>query len=86
MQTYLNGYINAKLALDGDFGPKTTSAVKTFQRKMDLSADGIVGTNTRSAVCGHTGIPTNSGATHAQIVAAADVVIPMCEGWGFSFD
>jgi peptidoglycan hydrolase-like protein with peptidoglycan-binding domain len=86
MQTYLNGYINAKLTLDGDFGSKTTAAVKTFQRKMNLSADGIVGPNTRVAVCGHTGIPVNSGATHAQIVAAADVVIPMCRGWGFSFN
>lgn len=86
MQTYLNGYINAKLALDGDFGSKTTAAVKTFQRKMNLSADGVVGPNTRTAVCAHTGIPVNSGATTAQIVAAGNVVIPMCEGWGFVFD
>lgn len=86
MQTYLNGYINAKLALDGDFGPNTTAAVKKFQRKMNLSADGIVGPDTRKAVYGHTGIPVDSGATRAQIVAAGDIVIPMCRGWGFSFN
>ena len=33
--------------VDGSFGPATQSAVKKFQKKMGISADGIVGTNTR---------------------------------------
>jgi peptidoglycan hydrolase-like protein with peptidoglycan-binding domain len=86
MQTYLDGYINAKLSLDGDFGPKTDSAVRKFQSVMKIGVDGVVGPQTRTAVCSHTGIPVNSGATQAQIKAAADIVVPMCRGWGFSFN
>lgn len=86
MQTYLNGYINAKLTIDGDFGPLTTSAVKKYQRLMKITADGVVGPQTRLAVFTHHGIPTNSGATQRQIEAASDAAIAMCRGWGFSFN
>ena len=34
------------ITVDGDFGPKTESAVMIFQRKHGLYADGIVGSNT----------------------------------------
>ena len=33
--------------VDGKFGSKTTSAVKSFQKAMGIKADGIVGNNTR---------------------------------------
>jgi peptidoglycan hydrolase-like protein with peptidoglycan-binding domain len=33
-------------AIDGDFGCETTAAVKAFQTRLGLSADGIVGNNT----------------------------------------
>ena len=33
--------------VDGIFGPKTEAAVKTFQKNMGLSADGIVGKETQ---------------------------------------
>ena len=35
-----------KITVDGDFGPKTESAVKAFQKKTGLTVDGIVGRNT----------------------------------------
>ncbi len=34
------------LAVDGEFGPKTQSAVKAYQQKNGLAVDGIVGVNT----------------------------------------
>lgn len=34
------------LAVDGNFGPKTENAVKNFQKKHNLTEDGIVGTKT----------------------------------------
>lgn len=42
-----NGYT---LAVDGDFGSKTLSAVKSFQNKYNLTIDGIVGQATRTAL------------------------------------
>ena len=39
------------LTIDGDFGPKTEKAVKEFQVKNHLTADGIVGNNTWNTLC-----------------------------------
>jgi peptidoglycan hydrolase-like protein with peptidoglycan-binding domain len=36
---------------DGQFGPKTTQAVKTFQAKQCLVADGIIGVRTFALLC-----------------------------------
>lgn len=38
--------------LDGQFGTKTASAVKAFQRANGLTVDGVVGKNTRAALAG----------------------------------
>ena len=43
IQYLLNQRINAKLGTDGIYGPKTTAAVKAFQKKVKLPVDGIVG-------------------------------------------
>lgn len=43
------GYGNAgTLSLDGSFGPETRNAVKAFQNAMGITADGIVGVNTKA--------------------------------------
>lgn len=39
-----------KLERDGSFGPATRTAVKSFQKKMHLDPDGIVGENTYKAL------------------------------------
>lgn len=49
LQTRLN-YIQYGLAVDGDFGSKTQSAVKDFQKKHGLEVDGIVGPKTWAAL------------------------------------
>ena len=46
LQKFLNWYDSFNLAVDGDFGPKTLAAVKTFQSKEGLVVDGIVGVKT----------------------------------------
>lgn len=43
IQYLLNQQINAKLSVDGIYGPKTTAAVKVFQKKVKVPVDGIVG-------------------------------------------
>lgn len=57
-QQDLNAYIDAPppscrptLTVDGSFGALTTAATKCFQRALSLTPDGIVGTQTRGAMC-----------------------------------
>lgn len=44
------GYGLGKYGADGDFGTSTDSAVKDFQKKNGLSADGLVGKSTQSKI------------------------------------
>jgi putative chitinase len=51
--------LQTKLGLDpiGNFGPKTEEAVKAWQAKNGLTADGIVGPNTWNKIMGITAVP-----------------------------
>lgn len=46
LQNYLNTASGSNLVVDGSFGPKTKSAVISFQKANNLSFDGIVGKKT----------------------------------------
>lgn len=48
IQAYLNGH-GSNLAIDGDFGAKTDTAVRAFQRRWGLVVDGVVGPRTTAA-------------------------------------
>lgn len=43
LQKFLNWCINAKLSVDGSFGPATKKAVKKYQKKYGLEVDGSFG-------------------------------------------
>lgn len=43
LQEFLNWAINSKLVIDGIIGPKTISAVKSFQKKVGIKEDGLFG-------------------------------------------
>lgn len=50
IQTWLNTYYNAGLAVDGAYGPKTKKAlVKAVQREFGVDADGIFGPKSKAA-------------------------------------
>ena len=50
LQMIMNSKFGYKLDIDGDFGSKTEAAVKDFQRKQGLTADGVVGVKTWKAL------------------------------------
>ncbi|MCX7780915.1 MAG: NlpC/P60 family protein [Negativicutes bacterium] len=51
IQSRLNA-LGYQVAVDGDFGPATTAAVKAFQKDRGLEADGIIGAMTYKALMG----------------------------------
>jgi putative chitinase len=66
--------LQAKLGLEpmGNFGPKTEEAVKAWQAKNGLTADGIVGPNTWSKIMGE-----SIGVQQAQPVAPTAPIAPV---------
>ena len=50
VQRSLNKVAGLRLAIDGDIGTMTKSAIRDFQRKHGLKVDGIVGANTERAL------------------------------------
>jgi peptidoglycan hydrolase-like protein with peptidoglycan-binding domain len=61
-----------KVTADGDFGPKTLTAVKGFQKAHGLTADGVVGPKTWSALraAAPKPAPSSGGATPTLRVGA----------------
>ncbi len=68
LQQFLNSQ-GAKLAVDGDFGPMTATAVKAFQQKNGLTSDGIVGNQTLGAL-NHQTLPAGNIGTPAKTTQA----------------
>ncbi|MEU1512870.1 peptidoglycan-binding protein [Streptomyces sp. NPDC005811] len=81
LQSLLNHH-GADLAVDGDFGPLTYSAVRDFQAEKGLSVDGQVGTNTKAALYGAVTPPSSTppGGGYAQMLAVAEAEAGTVEG------
>jgi hypothetical protein len=58
-----------KIAVDGDFGPKTESAVKSYQKKNGLVVDGVVGPKTWA----HMGILNTDNAENIEVIKALEI-------------
>lgn len=50
LQLFLNKYEGNRLVVDGDFGIRSSEAIKTFQAKYNLEIDGVVGVMTWSKI------------------------------------
>jgi murein DD-endopeptidase MepM/ murein hydrolase activator NlpD len=70
VQTALNRVMGLHLAVDGIVGPKTRSAIRSFQQKQGLRVDGIVGPITESALIRAAGLPPGAVASPSPYVPA----------------
>jgi peptidoglycan hydrolase-like protein with peptidoglycan-binding domain len=75
MQYLLNAH-GSDLAVDGDFGPKTSAAVRAFQAEHGLAVDGIVGNQTWPVL-----IIEVSAASTGDAVRAVQSQIHSRSGW-----
>ena len=58
-----------KITVDGDFGSKTESAVKAFQKKTGLTVDGVVGKSTWAVM----GILNTDNAENSEVQSALQI-------------
>jgi len=78
LQYLLNAH-GANIAVDGVFGPKTTSAVRTFQRSHGLVVDGVVGNQTWPALL----ITVRHGSTGSAVRAVQDQLNARVTPYGY---
>ena len=69
LQRFLNWYCNGKLSLDGDFGARTETFVKIFQKSEGLDYDGIYGNASYMAALSYTNQTVNGRALIANLKA-----------------
>ena len=74
IQTKLKNWGYYKGSIDGVYGSKTYSAVKSFQRKNGLTADGIAGKATLAAMGISTSSSSNTGTDSANINLLAHLI------------
>ncbi|MET9561766.1 peptidoglycan-binding protein [Streptomyces tauricus] len=81
LQSLLNHH-GADLAVDGDFGPLTGSAVRDFQAEKGLTVDGQAGSNTKAALYGAVTPPSSPppGGGYAKILDVAEAEAGTVEG------
>jgi len=76
LQRQLNAHGHS-LTVDGDFGPATATAVKSFQSSKGIGVDGIAGPQTWQSLVGTSGgvtVPPPSGSALAKVVAYAKAI------------
>ena len=69
------GYSLAKYGADGKFGAETEKAVRAFQRKAGLAADGKYGNLTHDALMDAVSDAEDSGADHPPVSSEKKVAI-----------
>lgn len=72
------GYYNG--SIDGVYGSRTVAAVRSFQRKNGLTADGIAGTKTLAAMGISNGGTSNTGTNSANIDLLARAIYGEARG------
>ena len=71
IQTKLKNWGYYKGSIDGIYGSRTVSAVKSFQRKNGLTADGIAGASTLAAMGISSGSTAGTNQANIELLARA---------------
>lgn len=83
LQNALNEVLGTHLAVDGDAGPATRSAVRSFQSSHGLTADGVAGPRTlaalREALASRGGAPARPTPTQPGGGSASRTAVGECE-------
>ncbi|WP_031077392.1 peptidoglycan-binding protein [Streptomyces sp. NRRL WC-3742] len=83
LQTMLNTFHAGHLAVDGQFGPATDTAVRNFQASHALPIDGVVGATTKTALYTATPVPLPSGPVDpTKVLNAAKSYLGVPYVWG----